>query len=715
MHCTDCGWEYPYDTAFNKADCVGCGASITPTAEEFLEFPELGIAKECRPDQIKLTKLLHDVYKNQEIAIIEAGTGIGKSFAYLIPAILDRVPVVVSTAKKALQVQLYEKDLPFLRETLGVPFSSMILYGKSNYVCKDKVMKEDHPYFSKEVAKHFFDKTESGLWEETEEIFRNKKHLKVLKHGIPELSVDKCTGHVCKHYNTCPYIAERRKVPKTDVIITNHWLVGYDFRISSEDSNATLLPRTGTRLVVDEAHKFEEAVRQAFTTEMNEASLFVHYKNLNKITNEEPKDIAPLLEDVERDWKAFFTTIRARSGQYLLTDATAAKTLAQTMGTALQQLQRQTVIDNYMSACLQNGEASITGAGGALLKALNNFGVNRHNSNAPALSPLMATPAFDVYFYLYNFLYDTAELLTGFADKKSNTVHYADCTNKVATIKSAPLSVAPILKPYYDCRSSGAKYSSISYLSATLAVNKNFTNFAYRTGVSLSSGSVQQANYPTAFNYDTQAVFYVGSHLPAPEQSSLPAYRQALVTEIAELVNACQGNAFVLFTAREDLEYVTGNITELLDASVTLVSQLAYPTSAQAALKKFISTHKSALFGMKSFWEGVDIPGDKLQLVIITKLPFPNSKDPIISARSEAAGDRAFVDVIIPEMISDLRQGVGRLIRSKTDRGVVALLDSRAVNKSYKNTILNSLGVTKILTDKARVIRNLEYLASQRV
>jgi ATP-dependent DNA helicase DinG len=360
---------------------------------------------------------------------------------------------------------------------------------------------------------------------------------------------------------------------------------------------------------------------------------------------------------------------------------------------------------------MQNGELSISSAAGTIARALSSF-TGSHAEIVKTGAAAVLDSAFDVYYELYSFLWETAEILTGFTDHKSNLVHYADCSNKVATLKSAPLSVAPLLKGYYDCKSSKPKYSAIAYLSATLAVNKNFTNFAYRSGLSLLSPDVHQTNYPTAFDYDKQAVFYVGSHLPAPEQASLPQYRKAVTTEIASLVNACKGNAFVLFTSREDLEYVTANIVGQLDSSIEVVSQLDY--SAQAALKQFKTMPNSALFGMKSFWEGVDIPGDKLQLVIITKLPFPNSKDPIISARSDAAGDRAFIDVIIPEMISDLRQGVGRLIRSKTDRGVIALLDSRALNKSYKNTILNSLGVTKVLTDSARVLRNLEFLASQR-
>ncbi len=708
MHCTDCGWEYPYDVTFLSADCVGCGNRITPTPEEYLEYPELGIARECRTDQIKLSALLRDTYKCREIAIVEAGTGIGKSFAYLIPAILGSAGAIISTAKKSLQVQLYEKDLPFLREKLGIPFSSMILYGKSNYVCKQKVMTANHPYFSKAVGEHFFKNTTAGLWEETTHIFKNKKHLPTLAQGIPELSVDKCLGSTCKYYKECPYIDERKKIPNTDIIITNHWIVGYDFRISAEDTQVSLLGKTGKILIVDEAHKFEEALRQAFTAEIKESALMTHYKALATITNEEIPHIAPALVPLEQEWKHFFKNVKSQKGQFALTDTNAALGLNKTIDNALLHLRHTGRIDHYVHLCMQSGEASMTGAAGVLARALNNFG----SETKTEASPLAASPVYDIYYDLYEFLWETAEILTGFTANKSNVVHYVDTAGPTTIIKSSPLSVAPILKGYYDCKNRHAKYSSIAYLSATLAVNKQFHNFAYRMGLSLSDPEVRQANYPTAFDYDKQAVFYVGSHLPAPEQTSIVPYRAAITVEIAELVNASKGNAFVLFTSREDLEYVLANIEGTIDPSITVVSQLE--SSAQTALKRFTSTPNSALFGMKSFWEGVDVSGDKLQLVIITKLPFPNSKDPIINARSVAAGDRAFSDVIIPEMISDLRQGVGRLIRTKTDRGVVALLDSRAINKSYKNVILNSLGVTKVVTDKARAIRNLEFLASQR-
>jgi Rad3-related DNA helicase len=225
----------------------------------------------------------------------------------------------------------------------------------------------------------------------------------------------------------------------------------------------------------------------------------------------------------------------------------------------------------------------------------------------------------------------------------------------------------------------------------------------------VDASKVTCAAFGGAFNLDKQAILYLSENVPEPTRDELSkaAYLDALTTEITDLVSANQGNAFVLFTARDELEYVNrqGNWT------VPVITQ---GESASQALNHFRATPGSVLLGLKSFWEGVDVQGDKLSLVIIAKLPFPGKSDPVTAARRKAAGDSWFAHIDLPDMIMDLRQGIGRLIRSTTDRGVIAILDRRMLTKPYRARVLGSLGFKGATKNKDAVVKALNNLSQQR-
>jgi Rad3-related DNA helicase len=714
MYCTNCHWEYPYDTEYLSSPCVSCAGTIITSAEDWLEHTELGLAKEVRPNQIKLTNQIRNTYHHGGVLIAEAGTGIGKSFAYLLPAMIDTSRrIIVTTAKKALQQQLFHKDIPALEKTLNRKLETVLLYGRSNYACKRLwYQNKEELQIDDRFIDNFFKWSTEGLTDDLETFYKTKgpkpKRLKVLQPKLAALNAGDCSIRTtrCAYKNECPYLLNRSRVNKADIIVTNHWMVGYDLltAIDNKDANIFTKPDRGLVLVVDEAHKFEDAVRNALTIELKKSTLHKHLDALKVFVSLDTwHAVSGALHDLVEAWKDLFTQANAnRNLKLSAQEPLLLKVIhsAEVLRTGLNSIP---AIEAYITAAEPDKDKH------ALLETSMLRSLADAMNPAPKAGTVSTTTtstdtqisAINAYTNFVIFL----QTIIAFAVVEDNQVCYIDNENGFVSIKEAPVDLNMFIRPYLK-----DKYDAAVFLSATLAVNYSFNYFARRMGISPTIPSVTCAQYPTEFDYSTQAVLYVNNKLPAPQVGNMENYYRALTIEVANLLNASKGNAFILFTARDDLSYVTNSIRPLLQ-DVTVFSQTE--VTARQALEQFNTTPNSALMGLKTFWEGIDIPGDKLRLVVITKLPFPNSKDPIIDARCTKADDRAFIDVLLPEMISDLRQGVGRLIRSKTDRGVIAILDSRLLTKSYKNAVLNSLGINKVITDTSRVLRNLEFLASQ--
>lgn len=724
MYCTTCKWEYPYDTDYLESNCISCNGPIITSAEEWLERTELGLAKEVRPNQIQLTGQVRKTYQHGGVLIAEAGTGVGKSFAYLLPTIIgsfseDGRQVIVTTAKKTLQQQLFYKDIPAVEKVLNHKIKSVLLYGRSNYACKRLwYQNKEELNIDDRFIDDFFGFSDQGLTEDLDVFLKKRKpkQLKVLQSRLTALNAGDCSLRTtqCAYRGECPYVLNRRKVANADVIVTNHWMLGYDLLTSLGHGDVHIFAKTdnGSVLIVDEAHKFEDAVRKALTIELKKSTLSKHLDALGIFLNPLTWPAAGLqITRLSDAWRDLFAQVQTNRNLSLSTDTPLLGAVLTAAQDVIDRLRQQTIIDTFLQ------KAAPASKNGVNLSALLHRLVNEQISvltSAPialkestpvgiSFSSLTDTEiaAVNTYINFNSFL----KTVTALGTSEENSVCYIDNENGHVSIKEAPVDLNMFIRPYLN-----QKFKASVFLSATLAINNSFNYFAHRMGISTAIPSVVCAQYPTEFDYSKQAVLYINNKLPAPQVNNMTAYYNGLTTEIAALLNASKGNAFVLFTARDDLSYVTNNIRPLLQA-VTVFSQTE--VTAQQALKEYMATPQSALMGLKTFWEGIDIPGDKLRLVIITKLPFPNSKDPIIAARCKKADDRAFIDVQLPEMISDLRQGVGRLIRSKTDRGVIAILDSRLLTKSYKNAVLNSLGISRVLTDTQRVLRNLEFLASQ--
>ena len=622
----------PYDEELGrKVTCLVCGKDQHPTAEEWLSEASLNVVSEVRPGQLALASSIERVISEGGYGVFEAGCGIGKSFAYAIPAIQSGKRVVISTGKKTLQEQLLKKDIPFLIKKLGQPIKVAPAYGKGNYAC----LKHAFTLFSSQEVRaidNFINTSPTGRWSEA-------TNTKLLPKGYQATNAEHCVNYTCNFWGKCKYIAARQRLKEAQVVVTNHWLVGYNLRTSNEGSSSTVLYPYDV-LIVDEAHKLIDSIRDAHTNQ-------VHKTALGGLPRELPKRL-----ELQAAWNSLFNN-------------SEHCTIAPAYG--LQVIAR---LDQAISQITKDVAAGKTRPG-------------------PVLSAV-------------EHLVAVKNSLT--VNDPDNYVTYIENS----TLCMAPVSVLDLIKRMYTLS------NSIVYTSATLAIDNSLDIFKGSVGLRNSvKNQVLEGIYASPFNYAKQTLLYISGNVlePTREVSTVNAYRQSLTDELEKLITASNGNAFVLFTARDELTDVYGRLRSR-NLSMPLLSQS--DTLPENLLRKYTQTPNAVLLGLKSFWEGVDIQGEKLSLVIITKLPFPQREDPVLNARRQAAGDGWFPFVDLPEMIMDLRQGIGRLIRSKTDRGVIAILDSKLKTKRYRNKVLNSLGIPNCTSSLEGTLRALRNLAKQR-
>lgn len=710
MQCTGCKIVVPYDESYAKdLDCLFCGKRVRCTAEDFLTYPELGVAREVRQTQVQLTNLIDRVTTFGGVSVIEAGTGIGKSFAYLLPSILSGKRTLITTAKKSLQSQLFEKDLPFLQDVLreiGVPFKYAIAYGKSNYVCIQNAFAGNKR--DRDAWKHFEKIAESWTWDELEALkkTKDKKKLEVLRFN-PELTAEHCVGRTCKYFESgCTYITDRAAVAEANVVVTNHWLFGYHLKLQASLDYHLLGPFTN--IVVDEAHKLEDGLRTAFTESISDKKL----SNLiNAFENGVLTDGREFFKKKELmdAWRALFDAASVKASRQDNTVPALGNAGASVLSfsSIMLSIKNKLSDPSYFEAAL-----GIPATDDVLRKAFVNYFATASKATQPNVSQLSipytsslhgdvgqhltddARGKWSVYRLVYEELSSLNELVLRAMGSHvdNNTVTYIDKTPYNNQISIAPIELGAYLKILYK----DLNKMSVHYLSATLAVNNAMDIFARRVGLDISDSKVATGNWGSAFDLKKQSTLYISRNVPEPSRDlGQEQYRSKLSDEVFELIEANRGNAFVLFTARD----------EMLDVASRVAPRTQHPllvqdgVSASDLLKQYRTTPDSVLFGLKSFWEGVDVAGEKLSLVIITKLPFPGRSDAIVNARRAKAGNAWFSYVDVPDMIFDLRQGVGRLIRTTTDTGLIAILDSRLLTKPYGKAVVRSTGYSQAQTE----------------
>lgn len=613
---------------------------IQPLDELFGErgpFAQSLSGYEPRVGQLQMAQLVERGIMEGMHTIVEAGTGVGKSLAYLVPAIRSGKKVVLSTGTIALQEQLVQKDIPLVREALGVPVRVTLLKGRSHYLCRQKFerMRADRlvaPSRSMQRIWEWGQRTETGDRAELGFV------PPVAEWEQLDADADECVGEFCERFRDCYYFAKRDEAKYSDLIVVNHALFFLDLAVGGG-----LLPPYDV-VVLDEAHQCERWATDALTAELSGATIGRMLRKLRR-AYELPGHFDTELEQGLRQLESVLA--RVPSERYPLAANEAAWEPLESLRATFYHL------ENWLFANATTG-----------LKRNVDDPAEADRRRDLALRLVLAHEA------VIDRVEAGAPEAISWAERSESDGRY--CVN------CAPHDVSEFLRAALFARA-----ESVVLTSATLATNRSF-EFVRRT---LGIDDAQELIARSPFDYARQARLFVAPAEVNPKSSEF-ARRAAPIVE--ECLDRTGGRAFVLFTS----------YARLREVHRLLCERLAFPVRIQGELPRsnllewFRRTPGAVLFATATFWEGIDVVGDALSCVIIDRLPFPSPSDPLVMARIralEARGLDGFEHYMIPAATVRLKQGFGRLIRSTRDRGLVALLDGRAVSTRYGATILASL------------------------
>jgi ATP-dependent DNA helicase DinG len=630
---------------------------------------------EARHGQLAMADRAADVFAEGGVLLAEAGTGTGKTLAYLIPAILSRRRVLVSTGTKNLQEQIFYKDLPVLRESLGVPFTATYMKGRGNYLCLHRFESFKEGGSAQSLG---FTRDES-IYVRLIDEWRahtdtgDRAELEDLPEDLPfwkdiAASSENCIGAECPRYNDCFITRMRQRAAESDLVVVNHHLLCADAAVR-QGAYGEVIP-TCHYAVVDEAHQLEDVATQYFGIAISNYRLDDLAADVDRALAAKlvaDQDAADNLRDragrVRDHARAFFSVV-----QMIRFDGPGVTGNETRMRIGSSQLNR--VADEGLSLvrALEALEAEV-----ALTR------------EAPPDVLALATRAAELKKDL-DFVLRADD--PGF-------VYYLDIRGRGVFLRASPIDVSAIIADLLLDRMNGTVLTS-----ATLTVDGSFEYLRSRLGIRRA----QEIRLPSEFDYSRQAILYLPKRMPDPRSREFAA---AVAREVIEIVKRTQGRAFVLFTSYANLREVQARASAEIEYPILV--QGTAPRSA--LLRDFKSTPNAVLLATSSFWQGVDVVGDALSCVIIDKLPFASPGDPITSARIEqinAAGGSAFGEYQIPLAILALQQGLGRLIRHREDRGVLAVLDPRLRSMGYGRRFLNSLPPAPVTTELADINRFFE-------
>jgi ATP-dependent DNA helicase DinG len=645
--------------------------------DDILRHGYLSLVKEVRPSQAELASDIFEMLLKgtRKTIYAEGGTGIGKSFAYLIPAILTSgAKVLISTAKKELQNQLVNKDLPFLIREMGLHehVTYGAIKGKANYACFRVPIS---------VIKNKRDQLLFDTWRKECTLHGVAAELTDWPGGErpqwwTEVSCENCVN---TRTSPCPYrkICRPENAYPYNINVLNHSLLGAhmahnpQFLIEAYDKQPDVL-------ILDEAHNAPGMFRDSFTKTLNLAHLA---NQINAVYQDYDLDLdmhEVLGPEKFKDYKG--TLVKQKDAVDRL------RTLhAQYVKKAKDRQRLPPGLEKDLADYAANDTQPIFYA--AELEQLLAIYALKLSDGTPYIDAGRLNARLHP-LKRFNALLAHAEgfltTLVQHVAKPDNTSSYVATTDNTGIYLQA-LDVGTLCGPHL------AKIPYRVVLSATLAIGGNFDHIREQLGVDRTPESNTLCkHYSSPFNLEEQGLLYTPALLPPPEhdrnsEKYMP-WVKAVAQEIASLIKITKGDAFVLFSKRDELNDVVLELQDHVDDSIPLLAQSE--TNSTQLLKTYMNTPHSVLLGLKTFWEGVDVQGEKLRQVIIVKLPFPNPSDPIIEAlcaQAEQTGKNAFATVQIPHMIFDLKQAVGRLIRSKSDYGVVSILDPRVWTGSTKN------------------------------
>jgi ATP-dependent DNA helicase DinG len=616
---------------------------------------------EHRPSQLEMAELVEAAFTEKRHLIVEAGTGTGKTLAYLIPAIRSGRRVVISTATKSLQEQLFEKDIPFLQKYFAPKLKVAVMKGRGNFLCREKVYRmADQPMLKGLDELDWFHQIRD--WEKVTGT-GDRAELNFLPDDSDlwqrlDARRDACSGQKCPEFNRCFITAMHQRAAEADLIIVNHHLFFADLALKQDDFGS-VLPEYGA-VIFDEAHEIEDVASEYFGRQISNYRFEELGRDAEVAVRVTKTGGAGMLKHVARTReraRTFFEAFPAREGRFPFDKA-----------------QRTGFVE-------QNREAY-----DALVNALKSLEAEIASLHAKPEELLnIARRSMELRGEL-NFLFESSE---------GNFVYWFERRAKGVFVAATPIDVSALLRERLF-----EPFETIILTSATLAVGGRFDFLKQRLGMNLASERILDSE----FDFATQALLYVPVSLPDVRDPSFP---ERAAQEIIRLLEISEGRAFCLFTSYSQMN----DLYERVRARVRFPVLLQGSAPRSALLEKFRNTIGAVLFATSSFWQGVDVRGEQLSCVIVDKLPFAVPSDPIVAARVKALqedGRNPFAEYQVPEAVLALKQGFGRLIRARTDRGVLAILDNRIQRMQYGKIFLESLPAYATTRDIAAVERFMQ-------
>ena len=618
---------------------------------------------EFRAAQLEMSEMVDEAFARHQHALIEAGTGTGKTLAYLIPAIRSGRRVVISTATKSLQEQLFQKDIPFLRKHFAPELKVALIKGRNNFLCREKVrLMQGQPVLRGMDELDWFAQIKD--WEKLTET-GDRAELNFLPDDAElwsriDARRETCTGQKCPQFDECFLTKMRQRAQEADILIVNHHLFFADLALKQDDFGS-ILPEYGA-VIFDEAHEIEDVASDYFGQEISswqfdelarDGEQLLRMLSLGSAATRRP------LAQIRERAHTFFEAFPEREGRF-----------------PFERSERQ--------AFLERNREAYDGLLGALKRLETEMAALREKPEE-----------------LMNLARRSAELRRGLtflleSDEKIY-VYWFERRGKGIFLVATPIDVSEIMREKLF-----EQFDTIVLTSATLAVGGRFDYAKQRLGIS----AAQEKVLPQEFDYANQALLYIPRNLPDVRDANFASRATA---EIVDILKLTRGRAFCLFTSYAQMK----DVHERLAGMVSFPLLLQGTAPRTALLERFRATPGAVLLATASFWQGVDVPGSQLSCVIVDRLPFAVPTDPIVAARVQALADdgrNAFAEYQVPTAVLALKQGFGRLIRSRTDRGVVCILDNRIRRMQYGKIFLESLPEYTLTQDLAEVARFSENL-----
>lgn len=629
-----------------------------PLLSESGPFAEQLAGFNSRPVQQELAVAIDMAFNNQQSLVAEAGTGIGKTFAYLVPAIMSQNKCIISTATKNLQEQLYHKDIPKVCEILDVSPKLALLKGRANYLCTYRMERaqEEGRFASKQAARDlqlirkWTSSTKSG---DLSEVWQLAEDADILPSVTS--TADNCLSLDCPDYDDCYVLKARQYAQQADILVINHHLLCADLSLKDEGFGE-LLPDV-EHIIVDEAHRLSDTLSLFFGRTFSS------------------RQVVELAADMRKEY---------------LTESTDLSQLQQWAGE----------FEERIKACREEFQEEPTR--GSLNEILSNQDLHKElqdllelfDEARKQLEPISeSTRGLESCYQRLERCYSLLKSIL--AQSQKGLVYWFELFRHTFVIHQTPILIDEIFQEQWQNHG-----GSWIFTSATLSVGNDLSHFKNTLGLV----SANEICLSSPFDYAQQAVAYLPKNLPSPSQ---PDHAEQLMAEILPVLQANEGRCFCLFTSYRALHKAAEWLS--VNSQFTLLIQGSADKSA--LLDKFITTKNCLLLGTSSFWEGVDVRGAELSCVVIDKLPFAVPSDPVLKARIDASrerGEKPFFEIQLPYAVLALKQGAGRLIRDMTDQGVLILGDNRLIRKNYGASFIKSLPDMHRTRNQNRVIDFIE-------